>query len=37
MIGDHLVLYKQCNDVNVCIVCGANENELIIAQLLEGV
>ncbi|CAD7944856.1 unnamed protein product [Amoebophrya sp. A120] len=37
LIGDYqLVLYKIINDVYVCIVCSVQDNEVILAQLLEG-
>jgi len=37
LIDNLLVLYKICNDVYVCCVCSQQENELVIAELLEGV
>lgn len=37
VIDDHTVLYQACNDVVVCAVSSATENELVVLQLVEGV
>merc|ERR1711964_936192 len=37
VIDDLLVLFKSVNDVFVCVISKSSENEMVIAQLLEGV
>mmetsp|Transcript_22429 Transcript_22429/g.57289 ORF Transcript_22429/g.57289 Transcript_22429/m.57289 type:complete len:197 (-) Transcript_22429:120-710(-) len=37
VIDDYTVLFQACNDVIVCAVAGANENELVVLQLVEGI
>lgn len=34
-LGEYLVAYKQCDDVFMFVVGGANENELILADVLQ--
>ncbi|CAD7972703.1 unnamed protein product [Amoebophrya sp. A25] len=37
IVGDNqLVLYKIINDVYICVLCSTAENEVILAQVLEG-
>jgi len=36
-IDGMLILFKICSDFYVCAVCPPAENELVVAQLLEGV
>ena len=37
IIDDYTVLFQACNDVFVCAVAPATENELLLLQLVEGV
>merc|ERR1712083_1187855 len=37
IIDEYTVLFQACNDVIVCAVAPATENELLILQLVEGV
>mmetsp|Transcript_17498 Transcript_17498/g.40765 ORF Transcript_17498/g.40765 Transcript_17498/m.40765 type:complete len:197 (+) Transcript_17498:92-682(+) len=37
IIDEYTVLYQSCNDVVVCAIASASENELVVMQLVEGV
>jgi len=37
VIDEYTVLFQACNDVVVCAVASATENELVVMQLVEGI